>query len=426
MNQLLNHNNNLKDFFNLVIENQEIEQLEELVGLDNIDNILREYLSVEEMREAGSFFTGQSLATTLVKAFNSPITFNSVVLDPTCGAGNLLIESSRELGLEESLSSTLEKWGKVLWGYDIHNSFIEATKLRIILEALRRGVKKDCDLNYALSLLPNIRVENALNIESDKVCSVTHTIMNPPFSSWQSPQINYWKHGKVNAAGIVFDRFLRILPTSCEISAILPDVLRSGSRYENFRNFTSNSMNGECKIWGRFNSKTDVDVFTLSGSLCANEDQIKWFKELEDYTPLSEFYDVRIGPLVAYRDPEIGPYYPYIHPKNSPKWESLKEINETRKFKGTVITPPFVVINRTSSPSDKYRASGTIILGKIPVAVENHMIIIKPKNGKISDCKKLLKILKSEQTNLFLNERIRLRHLTVGVVKDIPFSQGIL
>jgi hypothetical protein len=426
MNQLHTHNNHIKDFFNLVIESQESGQLENLVDLDNIDNVLRECLSVEEMREAGSFFTGQNLATTLVKSFKSPITFKSVILDPTCGAGNLLIESSRALGLEESLSSTLTKWGKVLWGFDIHSSFIEATKLRIVLEALRRGVKKDCDLNFALDLLTNIKVKNALDIESDEVSSITHTIMNPPFSSWQSPQENYWKSGKVNAAGVVFDKYLRVLPSSSEVSAILPDVLRSGSRYEEFRKFTSSSMKGECKIWGRFNRKTDVDVFTLTGPICSNKEQIRWYKQLKKHIPLSDIYNVRIGPLVAYRDPEVGNEFPYIHPKNSPKWASLKEIKETRRFKGTVITPPFVVINRTSSPSDKDRASGTIILGKKPVAVENHMIIIKPKNGKVSDCKELLKILKSEQTNLFLNERIRLRHLTVGVVKDIPISQGIL
>ncbi len=43
--------------------------------------------------------------------------------------------------------------GKVLWGFDIHESFIESTKLRLVIEALRRGVNKDCSIEDALSFL---------------------------------------------------------------------------------------------------------------------------------------------------------------------------------------------------------------------------------------------------------------------------------
>ncbi len=57
------------------------------------------------------------------------------------------------------------------------------------------------------------------------------------------------------------------------------------------------------------------------------------------------------------------------------------------------------------------------------VAVENHMIIIKPKSNSIGECKKLMKILRSKSTNEFLNSRIRLRHLTVQVIKDIPLKK---
>ena len=56
------------------------------------------------------------------------------------------------------------------------------------------------------------------------------------------------------------------------------------------------------------------------------------------------------------------------------------------------------------------------------VAVENHLIVVKPKNSSLSDCKKLMNILRSENTNNFLNKRIRLRHLTIQMVKDIPIG----
>ncbi|WP_159725882.1 N-6 DNA methylase, partial [Acinetobacter proteolyticus] len=414
MNQLIKHNNSLRN----AIEESDLTLLDAAIDLDSIDLVLRECLTIEEMREAGSFFTGQLLATATVKSLSVALTFDSVVLDPTCGAGNLLIECSRKLGVEYSLSATLTKWGKVLWGFDIHESFIESTKLRLVLEALRRGVQKDCTLEEALSFFINIRVKDALTITKNDICTITHAIMNPPFTIWPSPNKYYWKSGKINAAGIVFDHFLRVLPEGCCFSAILPDVLRSGSRYHLFRDFCSLKTDALCQIWGRFNKKTDVDVFLLFGKLTTEErnEQIEWQESLGSYIPLSERFDVKTGPLVAYRDIEIGPEYAYFHSKNTPSWEILTEATEQRKFKGTAISPPFIIVKRTSSPGDKYRATATIINVNKLVAVENHLIVIKPKSKSLKDCKKLLKILKSEATNEFLNKRIRLRHLTVQVI----------
>ena len=422
MNQLYNHNHSLKCFFESIEGSANTKQLRDIVDLDSIDDILRGSLSIDKMRDAGSFFTGQKLSSLAVKRFKRAITFNSVVLDPTCGAGNLLIECSRQLGVEQYLSKTLALWGKVLRGYDLYESFIEASKLRIILEALNRGAIKDCSLKEALLYFPDIKVADAMSLQKEDLVSVTHAIMNPPFSSWDSPKINYWKQGKVNAAGILFDHYLRNLPKGCAISSILPDVLRSGSRYEAFRKFISKNLVGFCEIYGRFNEKTDIDVFILDGIIGISGKEIVWFLKLNKYIPISDFFDVCIGPLVAYRDPLIGPSFPYIHSKNAPLWNTINKFDEYRKFKGRVIEPPFVVIRRTSSPSDKYRAAGTIITGKEYVAVENHLIVIKPKSSKFNDCKRLLKVLKGSKTNNYFNDRIRCRHLTVSIVKEIPFE----
>src|SRR5690606_22175995 len=155
------------------------------------------------------------LATKITRLFDKAVTANSVILDPTCGAGNLLIECSRMLGVEETLSQTLMLWGNILRGFDIHESFIEATKLRLIIEALNRGVINDCTIEEAISYFLNIKVVDALTIDKIDVEDVTHVIMNPPFSIWESPNKNYWKIGKINAAGIVFDHYLRILPKKC-------------------------------------------------------------------------------------------------------------------------------------------------------------------------------------------------------------------
>ena len=420
MNSLTTHNAAMRDF----LSSPNNKQINSLVDLDTIDSVLRELLTIEEMREAGSFFTGQELASKAVSAFSAPITFSSVVLDPTCGAGNLLIEVSRKLGVETTLSATLQAWGNVLWGFDIHVHFIEATKLRLIIEALNQGVEQDCDLENAFELLPNIKVQDALVIEQKELETVTHVIMNPPFTISPSPKENYWKEGKVNAAGVIFDIYLRVLPKGCSISAILPEVLRSGSRYKGFRNFVSTSMKATAEVWGRFNKKTDVDVFLISGFLESNTEEIQWYTTKSVTFSISDFFDVRIGPLVAYRDPEEGIEYPYFYPKNCPQWEVIKSAIDTRRFSGKVLQPPFVVIKRTSSPSDRNRASAALINLREAVAIENHMIVVKPKDGKVNTCKKLMRVLQNQQTNDFLNERIRLRHLTVGVVKDIPFIEG--
>ncbi|MEZ8578763.1 hypothetical protein AB6D24_02805 [Vibrio splendidus] len=426
MNQLNKHNTSLRDLLELGKNQLDSSTLSSLVNLDSIDLVLRKCLTIDEMREAGSFFTGSELAASAVNSFKSPITFDSVVLDPTCGAGNLLIECSRRLGVESTLSATLNKWREVLWGFDIHESFVEATRLRIVIEALYRGVEKDCSIEDALELLVNIRCQNAMSVNAELLTNVTHAIMNPPFTIWPSPREFYWKDGKVNAAGVIFDKYLRLLPQGCNVSAILPDVLRSGSRYEGFRKFTGHRLEAQCSVWGRFNTKTDVDVFVLTGiTMEQSGSEITWFDDIGEYTPLSDLYDVRTGPLVAYRDPEEGPFLPYFHPRNSPAWEVLSDVTERRHFLGKSLSPPFVVVKRTSSPSDKYRASATIINIKERVAIENHMIVIIPKSSKLKDCKKLVKVLKSKDTNDFLNNRIRLRHLTVGVIKSIPIPQGI-
>jgi len=404
-----------------IVASSDTSSMQKLVDLDSIDLVLRECLTIDEMREAGSFFTGQLLASEVISHLKTPITFSSVVLDPTCGAGNLLIESSRKLGVEAKLSSTLQRWGQVLWGFDIHVHFIEATKLRLVVEAINRGVERDCELEEALEFFPHIRVQDALKVDFSDLELVTHAVMNPPFTIGPSPKDNYWKAGKVNTAGVVFDMYLRLLPNNCNISAVLPDVLRSGSRYQGFRDFVSSQMVAVCNIWGRFNSKTDVDVFILAGAVEDTLQSINWYKQRDIITQISDYFDVRIGPLVAYRDIEEGLIYPYFYSKNCPAWDNLTKATESRRFSGKVLMPPFVVVKRTSSPSDRFRASATLINLKELVAIENHMIVIKPKDGRVNTCKKLLRTLGSNETNEFLNERIRLRHLTVGVIKDIPF-----
>ena len=98
----------------------------------------------------------------------------------------------------------------------------------------------------------------------------------------------------------------------------------------------------------------------------------------------------------------------------------MRHFPESRRHEGLVYEPPFVVIRRTSRPGHPYRATATVIAGKRPIAVENHLIVCEPKDGKLGTCRKLMKQLKTPAVNEFLNARIRCRHLTVGSVAAIP------
>ena len=413
-----------------------IEMLKESIK-ENIDNIrksveqnntekitenIRDILSAEYLKTLGAFFTNQPLAAKAIKQFQTTITDDSIVLDPNCGIGSLLLECSHQLSVCEKLSDTLKQWNHVLRGFDIQADFIEITKLRITLEALHRGAKKDCSIEEAISYLNNIELQDALTLSKESVNNVTHLFMNPPFLAVQAPKRDYWGKGKTNSAAVFFDYYLRLLPENTNIVAILPDVLRSGSNFTHFRRFISDAMRGKLQIWGRFSSNVDVDVFILSGIKTNNNPLIEWNKnaQFSRVATLASEYDVCVGSLVAYRDKQQGQIYPYFHSKNCKTWEVITAVSETKAFSGKTIQPPCILIKRTSSPSDKFRAAAVLIDLPQLIAVENHLIVVTPKDGTLKSCQKLLEILAKQKVNDFLNERIRTRHLTVEVVKSIP------
>ncbi|MGP8954212.1 N-6 DNA methylase [Enterobacter mori] len=391
---------------------------------DFSDLLVRKSFDKEVMRQSGCFFTGKKLTSFLLASVDKKSCEGAIFLDPTCGLGNLLIEASKSLPVFKELDETLYYWGNHLVGYDIFNEFIEGTKLRVIIEAINRGAKNNCSIEKAMSLIHRIEKKDVMSLNINELKDVTHALLNPPFSNWNSPRTNYWKNGKINSAGIIIDHLIRILPSETKILAILPDVLRSGSRYHEFRKFLECNISGNVEIWGKFSTKTDVDVFIIKGIKKVDfNTPIIWNINDEIGEKLEDHYDISIGPLVAYRHVNEGIDTLYLHQKNSPTGLVLQEICERINFKGRLTKPPFVVIKRTSSPKDKIRASATIINCAEPVAVENHLIILSPKDKSFKKCQELMEILASEITTNYLNDRIRLRHLTISAVKSIPYKK---
>ncbi len=392
---------------------------------DQITTKIRELIPVAQLREVGAFFTGDDLAEKALSQISSTIGDNPKFFDPTCGVGNLLIAASNKLPINDSLDETILHWGKCLVGLDLHEEFVECTKLRLIQSAILRGAtksKKDlCELEL---LLPNIKTGDIYS-NLDICKSTTHLLLNPPYTLQKLEEGRIWGSGKVNQAALITEDILLKLPQRAHFVAILPEVLRSGSRYSKWRMNTFENFDHSIKIEGKFDKNTDVDVFILYGAKIPKLVNVKETENKDDCLEiqlLGDFFDVSVGPLVAYRDNKKGILSPYIHPKMLTKWSIVTDF-EKRRTSSKLIQPPFVVINRTSSPSDKYRATATIIKGKDPIAVENHLLVVKPKKGGLALCRTLLSKLKSIDTNNFLNQRIRCRHLTVSSVREIPFKR---
>lgn len=384
---------------------------------------LRRVSTVEIRRKEGAFFTGTKLASKLL-ARGTSFNATSVFYDPTCGMGDLLVAAAKKLPLAEKLHDTVRQWGRQLSGTDLHREFIDGTRARLILLA-RLLHQSDEPLRLSdAGYFPNIRVADGLR-QYALFERATHLLLNPPFGQEAAPKGCQWAGGRITeAAAFVVAALERAKPRT-EILAILPDVLRSGSFSEQWRKRINQlAAVRHIEPYGIFDDSADVDVFLLN--LSRREGELSgashlWIRPMQHNTrTIADLFDVHVGRVVPHRDPEIGEKYPYIHARCVPPWTVMRDFPDGRRHQGLAYVPPFLVIRRTSRPGDLYRATATVIAGKRPVAVENHLVVCKPKDGTFDACCKLMTLLQTMPVNKFLNDRIRCRHLTVGAVKEIP------
>jgi len=387
--------------------------------------MLRSEISLTTRRKFGAFFTGSSLSSSLVDHLVFPKSGKVVYYDPTCGMGDLLLSAAKKLPLRSTLMLTLKDWGQQLTGSDLHQEFIDAAKFRILLLARQRHGEADGELDPSIDYFPNIRVANALD-DINGYQNATHVLMNPPFGTVKVGKNHCWTSGSVTAAAVFVVDALEKVREKTQVIAILPEVLRSGS-------FSQNWQNAICQIaaielikpYGVFDESADIDVFLLSliKRRKSQPSKLNWSEKSKDKkTPtLGDHFFVHVGRVVPHRDPEKGEQLPYIHPRSIEPWTVVSEISETRQHHAPGYASPFVVIRRTSRPEQRYRAIASVVTNGI-VYVENHLIVCEPKNGSLESCLRLMKELKSESVNTYLNDRIRCRHLTVGSVSAIPIE----
>ena len=103
--------------------------------------------------------------------------------------------------------------------------------------------------------------------------------------------------------------------------------------------------------------------------------------------------------------------------------EQVTDLQERIQCNEKSFRPPFVMVRRTSRPRDRFRAAGTIIAGKQDVAVENHLLVLMPKDRTLRSCRALLKVLQHPGSSDWLNRRICCRHLTVSSLRELPWRK---
>jgi hypothetical protein len=344
-----------------------------------------------------------------------------IVFDPACGVGDLLLVVAEYLPICPTLSATLTLWGRHLTGCDIRAEFVQAAKARLILRALAEGVAIDGDLALIhKQAFPLITAGDGL-AEFRRFRTATWIVMNPPFGLRTAPQNCSWATGKITTAAHFLETAVYNSKHGTRITAILPDVIRSGSRYARLQYAIGPWLKVNRRQGLGLFATADVHVYVADFTVRAQPKQIRKRRQALAGT-IGNTFDVHVGPVVPFRHAEAGPEYPYVHAKGLPRWRRVRSIKERRKFSGTAFKPPFVVVRRTSRPEDLYRATATLITTPTQVAVENHLIVCSPKDHKLKTCLRLFSELKTKRTNDWLNRRIRCRHLTVEALRELPFK----
>ncbi|MHC4180438.1 MAG: N-6 DNA methylase [Planctomycetota bacterium] len=387
---------------------------------------LRRAFDAEKLRQAGAFFTSSNLARIAVRNLLATAAKDSFFYDPACGAGDLLVACARGLRLARDYATTLENWGKRIAGADVHPEFVRAAKARLAISAVQRGVKgtglRSGEIDKFFPLITRADGLERQMTTDQTLC----VVLNPPYTTSAAHRGCRWAQGSVSTAALFVDRHVTNSRVGTRVTAILPEVLRTGTRYGKWRDWIQTKARVDsCRVFGRFAAWADVDVFLLDLTVVgeSTRHRANWWKGVRDGSvgTVSDRFAVHVGPVVPHRHPKKGPWRPFLCAKMLPAWRIKRTIEERRRFRGPTFSPPFVVVRRTSRPGDMPRAVATIITGDDGVAVENHLIVLLPNDGALDTCRLLMDRLRSTKTDLWLDRRIRCRHLTVSALREIPW-----
>ena len=386
---------------------------------------LRETIPLQVRKASGAFFSSSLLRSVALATWLPGVEAPRPVLDPTVGAGDLLIEYAKRLPVHNDLSQTLRDWAPLLHGRDVEPTFIRLTKARLVLLAASQGATGKSEKVLKLDeILPEIKTGDGLELLNSG-WSGGQVVMNPPFTYRNAPKEAKWAGGRTSLAATFLATAVEHMQHGTRLIAILPDVIRSGTRYERLRTHVAGRLDiSAAKVYGKFDAWTDIDVFVLRGEIVddkLNSDPAPWWPQTGG-EKLGDRFVVCVGNVVPHRDPESDLKKPYLHARTIPLGGDFDVAQAGRRgFQTRTFSPPFIVIRRTSRPGDKSRAIGTVVLGSEDVLVENHLIVLKPKDESVSACRHATDLLGSTQAKQWLDERIRCRHLTVQALRELPW-----
>jgi hypothetical protein len=391
---------------------------------------LRKLVPLSVRRKKGAFFTGSSLAGLAVEGFTDTLSASSVVADPACGAGDLLLAAATALadaGHDSDLDSRL-------LGRDLQPAFVAAARLRLLLAESAGFFQANPSASPSTDVrFPGVSVGSGLRW-TDGIVQASHILLNPPFNKMAAPRGCSWGSGAVSGAAVFLEAVLRRTASGGRVQAILPEVLRGGALYGRWRREIEKLADvRDVSSHGRFDSHTDVDVFILSahvveGRPSSPEDPprgARWLERTSTGLTVGDLFSLSVGAVVNNRDPHDGPHRPYAVALELPMWSTTTQIARRRRFAGRLHRSPFVLVRRTSSPADSGRARATLVDVDDLVAVDNHLIVLEPMDGGLATCKTLMNVLRTQNTNNWLNSRIRCRHLTIDALSNVPWKVGL-
>ncbi|WP_419552633.1 N-6 DNA methylase [Candidatus Poriferisodalis sp.] len=368
---------------------------------------LRRLLPPEHRRRLGAFFTSHELAHQLAAPLIEA-RGDVVVVDPSCGAGDLLVAAAHTLGPSQATGQVNAQ----LIGIDVIKEFAEAARFRLGIQSRISGH----NLPAKLIVADGRRVA--------KLGVATHVLLNPPFAAIAADQNWPWAQGNVSGAADFLAAVVSQIPHGCQLAAILPEVLRGGSRYGRWRDWIGKHIEIEAtESLGRFDRWTDVDVFLFRGYRVDGRRKVRphlWVPAYDGPT-VGDQFEVTVGPVVHNRHPEDGPMRPFLTARGLSVWETIERVEGARQFRGKTHCGPFVVVPRTSRPDERGRAPGAIVADTRLIAVDNHLLVLKPRDHSAKTCKSLLQVLRHSSSDAWLDQTMRCRHLTVGAVASLPW-----
>jgi len=382
---------------------------------------LRRLVPLSDRRKASTFFTGSALRARLVAPYKHEIRRGAAVIDPACGVGDLLIAAIYSLPKSWTTSKIAEHATSHFSGSEIIPTLAEVAQERLSLAVQSHSRHRQSQL------LPpaqgHVKVANSSGLEPNVLAYADIVLLNPPFGRVRLPKQS-WGQGLATEAAPFTLSVVKNCKPGARIAAILPDALRSGPRYARWREEVRRFVKIEdIEIVGEFDRWTSIDVFIARLKVESGSDSD--LEQSQKHRPaLGTLASVHVGDVVPHRHLAIGPEVPYLTVATVPVGGTINRA-PTRRFPGRTHSGPLVVARRTSAAGNggRPRLQTSVVPEWIgAAAVENHLLVIKPKNNSMAACEMLANSLRDISVTEWLNTASRTRHLTCQVVRDIPLD----